>query len=324
MRPGWNWDCSETTFLPALEKPREYSGKIKQKAIQLGFLQAGIARADHLADDAPILRRWLDAGYQGSMGYMEKHFDRRADPRLLVEGARSVVVVLQNYFTRERQLDPSAPRISKYAYGKDYHRIVRKKLRRLSAFMDEQIGPHSGRVFVDSAPVMERAWGRLAGLGWIGKHSLLLNRKYGSFFFIGLIITDMQLEPDRPGGDYCGDCTRCLDACPTHAILPGKVVDASRCISYLTIENREDRIPEEFRGHMQNWAFGCDICQDVCPWNKNAHPHSEPWLDPRPGLLQMTRQEWFGLDEERFDWLFDGSAVRRAKYAGLRRNIDFL
>lgn len=255
---------------------------------------------------------------------MEKHLDRRVDPRLLVEGARSVVVVLQNYFTRERQLDPSAPRISKYAYGKDYHRIVRKKLRLLSAFMDEQIGPHSGRVFVDSAPVMERAWGRLAGLGWIGKHSLLLNRKHGSFFFIGVIITDMQLEPDRPVRDYCGDCTRCVDACPTRAILPGKVVDASRCISYLTIENREDRIPEEFRGHMQNWAFGCDICQDVCPWNKNAHPHSESWLDPRPGLLEMTRQEWAGLGEERFERLFEGSAVRRAKYAGLRRNIDFL
>ncbi len=307
-----------------MENPAENSHKIKEKALELGFLDAGIARADYLADDAPRLRDWLDKGYQGSMAYMENHFEKRVDPRKLVEGARSVVVVLQNYFTREKQHDQSAPRISKYAYGKDYHRFLRKKLNSLYAFMEEHIGAHSGRVFVDSAPIIERAWGRLAGLGWIGKHSLLLNRKYGSWFFIGVIITDMELEADEPVKDYCGDCTRCIDTCPTGAILPGKVVDASRCISCLTIENREDQLPAEFRGRMQSWAFGCDICQDVCPWNHNAFPHSEPWLEPRPGLLEMSREDWAGLDEAQFERLFEGSAVKRARFAGLRRNIDFL
>ena len=301
-----------------------YSRKIKEKALELGFLQAGIARTDHLREDAARLRNWLDKGYHGSMAYMENHFEKRVDPRQLVEGARSIVVVLQNYYTRKKQLDDQAPRISSYAYGKDYHRIMRKKLQSLYAFMEAEIGAHSGRVFVDSAPVLERAWGRLAGLGWIGKHSLLLNRKHGSWFFMGVIITDLDLEPDGPMKDYCGDCTRCIDACPTKAILPGKVIDASRCISYLTIENREDRIPEEFRGLMHNRAFGCDICQDVCPWNNNAHPHSEPWLEPRPGLLEMTRKEWLGLVEVKFNRLFEGSAVKRTKFTGLRRNIDFL
>jgi epoxyqueuosine reductase len=307
-----------------LENPPENSRKIKEKALELGFLQAGMARAVHLVEDASRLKDWLDNGYQGSMGYMENHFEKRVDPRKLVEGARSVVVVLQNYFTREKPLDDQSPVISKYAYGKDYHRILRKKLKSLYAFMGEHIGAHSGRVFVDSAPILERAWGRLAGLGWIGKHSLLLNRKYGSWFFIGVIITDLELEPDPPINDYCGDCTRCIDACPTKAIIPGKVVDASRCISYLTIENRKDRLPEEFRGKMQNRAFGCDICQEVCPWNNNAHPHSEPWLEPRPGLLEMGREDWAGMDEEQFDRLFEGSAVKRAGYRGLRRNINFL
>ena len=307
-----------------MHNPPANSRKIKEKALELGFLQAGIARADYLADDAPRLRRWLDRGYHGSMGYMENHFEKRVDPRKLVEDARSVVVVLQNYFTREIQHDESAPRISRYAFGKEYHRIVRKKLKSLYAFMESDMGPHSGRVFVDSAPVMERAWGRLAGLGWIGKHSLLLSRKYGSWFFIGVIITDLELEPDRPLKDYCGDCTRCVDACPTHAILPGKVVDASRCLSSLTIENRGERLPEEFRGRMKNWVFGCDICQEVCPWNSNAHPHSEPWLMPRPGLLEMSRREWMELDMATFDRLFEGSAVKRSKFTGLRRNINFL
>jgi epoxyqueuosine reductase len=307
-----------------LENLPENIRKIKQKALELGFLQAGIAKADHLHADAPRLRHWLDKGYHGLMGYMENHFEKRIDPRRLVEGARSVVVVLQNYFTREKQQDESAPRISKYAYGKDYHRIMKKKLQRLSDFMEGQIGAHSGKIFVDSAPVLERAWGRLAGLGWIGKHSLLLSRKHGSWFFIGVIITDLELDADKPMKDYCGDCTRCVDACPTGAILPGKIVDASRCISYLTIENREARIPEEFRDKMQNRVFGCDICQDVCPWNSNAHPHSEPWLEPCPGLLEMNRQEWMEMDKDGYDRIFEGSAVKRAKFAGIQRNINFL
>jgi len=307
-----------------LENLPRNSRKIKEKALELGFLQAGIARADHLREDATRLRNWLDKGYHGSMAYMENHFEKRVDPRQLVEGARSIVVVLQNYYTRKIQFDNQAPRISMYAYGKDYHRLLKKKMQGLYAFMETEMGAHSGRVFVDSAPVLERAWGRLAGLGWIGKHSLLLNRKHGSWFFIGVIITDLDLEPDGTMKDYCGECTRCIDACPTKAILPGKVIDASRCISYLTIENREDRIPEEFRGLMHNRAFGCDICQDVCPWSNNAHPHSEPWLESRPGLLEMTRKEWVDLDEDRFETLFEGSAVKRAKFSGLRRNIDFL
>jgi epoxyqueuosine reductase len=308
----------------ALKTPSENSLKIREKALELGFLQAGIARADHLAEDAGRLRDWLRIGYHGSMGYMANHFEKRVDPRKLVAGARSIVVVLQNYYTREKQQDESAPRISMYAYGKDYHRIMRKKLKNLYAFIEKEMGPISGRVFVDSAPVLERAWGRMAGLGWIGKHSLLLNRKYGSWFFLGVVVTDLELEPDAPVKDYCGECTRCVDACPTNAILPGKLVDASRCISYLTIENRDARIPEEFLGRMQNQVFGCDICQEVCPWNHNAHEHSEPWLSPRPGLLDMKRQDWLDLDEERFDSLFEGSAVKRAKYSGLRRNLDFL
>ena len=307
-----------------MENPAENSHRIKEKALELGFLQAGIARTDFLGEDADKLRAWLGKGYHGSMTYMENHFEKRVDPRKLVEGARSIIVVLQNYYTREKQHDGQSPVISKYAYGKDYHQIVKKKLHQLYAFMEEKIGAFSGRVFVDSAPVLERAWGRLAGLGWIGKHSLLLNRKYGSMFFIGVIITDMELESDHPTKDYCGDCTRCVDACPTQAILPGKVIDASRCISYLTIEHRDSHLPEEFRGKMENRIFGCDICQDVCPWNNNAHPHSEPWLKPLPGLLLMSRLEWVELDEKRFAGRFEGSAVKRAKFAGLRRNIDFL
>ncbi len=307
-----------------MENLPENSRKIKDKALELGFLQAGIARADHLPQDAQRLNEWLGNAYHGSMAYMENHFEKRVDPRKLVEGARSVVVVLQNYHTREKQLDEQAPCISKYAYGKDYHLIMKKKMQALYAFMNEHVGTHSGRVFVDSAPVLERAWGRLAGLGWIGKHSLLLNRKYGSWFFIGVIISDLELEPDRPTNDYCGNCTRCIDACPTNAILPGKTIDASRCISYLTIENRDDSLPEKFRELMQNRVFGCDICQDICPWNNNAHPHSESWLDPRPGLLEMTNQDWVDLDEGKFNRLFEGSAVKRTKFTGLRRNINFI
>jgi epoxyqueuosine reductase len=309
---------------PVLGSPAENSRKIKEKALELGFLQCGIARADFLGADAHRLRDWLDKGYHGSMRYMENHFEKRVDPRRLAEGARSVIVVLQNYHTRQKQKDVNAPRISRYAYGKDYHRIIRKKGKHLYTFLEEQLGAKAGRVFVDSAPVLERTWGRLAGLGWIGKHSLLLNRLHGSWFFIGVILTDLELEADRPVKDYCGNCTRCVDACPTRAILPERTVDASRCISYLTIENRDEKIPEEFRDHMRNRIFGCDICQEVCPWNHNAQPHSESWLNPLPGLLEMTRREWMEMDEPTFDRLFEGSALKRAGYRGMRRNIDFL
>ena len=290
----------------------------------MDFLDCGIARAGSLPDDAARLKSWLDSGYHGEMDYMGNHFEKRTDPRLLVEGARSVVVVLQNYHTTEQQQDPDAPKISKYAFGKDYHKMVKKKLRSLLDWMNQEMGPVSGRAFVDSAPVMERAWGRLGGLGWIGKHSLLLNRKYGSWFFLGVIISDLELEPDSPIQDYCGECTRCVDACPTSAILPGRTINASRCISYLTIELKNRKIPAEFKSQMNNRAFGCDICQEVCPWNSNTHPHDEEWLQPRPNLLEMSRDEWKNLNEPQFDEIFEGSAVKRAKFSGLRRNLDFL
>ena len=292
--------------------------------MELDFLDCGIAHAELLEEDAPRLRTWLNNGFHGDMNYMENHFEKRVDPRLLVEGARSLVIVLQNYHTTDKQVDPEAPRISKYAYGKDYHKIVRKKLKSLFSWMQEEMGPVQGRIFVDSAPVLERAWAAKAGLGWIGKHSLLLNRKYGSWFFLGMIISDLELEADNPMNEYCGDCTRCVDACPTHAILEDRNVDASRCISYLTIESKSESIPQEFKNQMNMQAFGCDICQEVCPWNKNAHPHQENWLKPRPGLLEMTPEEWMNLDEHKYNEIFEGSAVKRAKFTGLRRNLNFL
>ncbi len=307
-----------------MNDPASNSLRIKEKALELGFLDCGIAPADFLEEDAARLRNWLDNGFHGEMGYMENHFDKRTDPRRLVDGARSVIVVLQNYHTQEKQSDPEAPVISRYAYGKDYHKIIRKKLKKLLSWMQEEFAPVSGRVFVDSSPVMERAWGRVAGLGWIGRHSLLLNRKYGSWFFLGEIICDLELEPDRPMKDYCGECTRCIDACPTQAILPGRTLDASRCISYLTIEYKKPALPEEFRGKMQNRAFGCDICQDVCPWNNNAQPHQEDWLRPLPGLLEMSPKEWMALDEQKFNGIFEGSALKRAGFTGLQRNLQFL
>jgi epoxyqueuosine reductase len=307
-----------------MNTPAHKSKRIKQKALELGFLECGIARAELLEKDAARLKVWLYNGYNAEMGYMKEHFEKRCDPRILVEGAQSVIVVLQNYNTQAKQKDPHAPKISRYAYGKDYHKIIRKKMKRILAWIGDEMGPVSGRVFVDSAPVMERAWGRLAGLGWIGKHSLLLNRKHGSWFFLGAIICDLELEPDKPVREYCGDCTRCIDACPTGAILDGRTVDASRCLSYLTIEYKDERLPEKHREEVNGWVFGCDICQDACPWNNNAHSHDENWLDPLPGLLEMTRGDWMNLDEKKYHTIFEGSAIKRAGFSGLRRNIDFL
>jgi epoxyqueuosine reductase len=307
-----------------LENSPQNTLRIKEKARELGFLDCGIARAEFLEEDAARLGDWLDRGFHGRMGYMENHFEKRTDPRRLVEGVRSVIVVLQNYHTGRKQDDPGAPVLSKYAYGRDYHKIIRKKLNRMLKWMNGEIAPSPGRVFVDSAPVMERAWGAKAGLGWIGRQSLLLNRKYGSWFFLGVILSGLELEPDRPVNEYCGDCTRCIEACPTGAILSGRTVDATKCISYLTIELKNQPIPPGFREKMQNRVFGCDICQEVCPWSNNAHPHSEDWLKPRPGLLEMTRDEWMALDEQKFNQLFEGTALKRAGFASLRRNLDFL
>lgn len=297
---------------------------IKAEALRLGFMQCGIAKADFLEEEAPRLERWLNNNHHGEMGYMENHFDKRLDPRLLVDDAKSVISLTLNYFPEEHQSDPEAPKISKYAYGTDYHLVIKDKLFQLLNFISEEIGEVSGRAFVDSAPVMDRAWAKRAGIGWIGKNSNLINKKSGSFFFLAELIVDLQLEYDHPfQTDHCGTCTKCIDACPTDAILSPFIIDAKKCISYLTIELREE-IPQSFNDKMENWMFGCDICQDVCPWNRFAVPHSEPRFQPNENLLKMKREDWLDITEEVFRTIFKNSAVKRTKFKGLTRNIDFI
>ncbi|WP_266365219.1 tRNA epoxyqueuosine(34) reductase QueG [Tellurirhabdus rosea] len=301
-----------------------YSQRIKQEAARLGFDFCGISRAEFLEDEAPRLETWLARQMHGQMSYMAGHFDKRLDPRLLVEGAKSVVTVLLNYYP-EKSLPqgPDEYKISKYAYGTDYHFVIKDKLKDLMAYIHEEIGEVGGRVFVDSAPVMDKAWAQRSGAGWVGKHSNILNRDIGSFFFIGELILDLELEPDGPVKDYCGTCTRCLDACPTGAITEPYVVDGSKCISYFTIELKE-AIPEEVRGKFDNWVFGCDICQDVCPWNRFARPHRTPEFDPHPALAEFTKQDWEEITEDVFREVFRRSAVKRTKLEGLKRNIEFV
>ncbi|MCS6968943.1 MAG: tRNA epoxyqueuosine(34) reductase QueG [Cytophagales bacterium] len=296
---------------------------VKQKAAELGFDFCGISQAEFLEEEAPRLERWLHQGMHGKMSYMENHFDKRLDPRLLVPGAKSVISLLYNYYPSKTILYRDEDlKISKYAYGQDYHFVIKEKLKLLLHQLQEEIGAIEARVFVDSAPVMEKAWAVRSGLGWLGKHTNVINRQMGSFFFLAEIISDLDLEPDGPIKDYCGTCTRCIEACPTEAIVEPYVVDASRCISYLTIELKEN-IPEEFAGKMENWIFGCDICQDVCPWNRFAKPHKEPAFAPDPQLENMKKSDWIELTEEVFGQLFKKSAVKRAKFAGLKRNIAF-
>jgi epoxyqueuosine reductase len=297
---------------------------IRNVAKELGFTYVGFAVAEHMDEEARRLEAWLNAGHHGQMTYMENHFDMRTDPRQLVPGAKSVISLLFNYHTDKTQHDPDAPKISRYAYGKDYHKVIRKRLKQLLQQLRERFGDISGRGFVDSAPVLERDWARRAGNGWIGKNTMLIHPKAGSYFFLAELITDLELEPDAPMKDYCGTCTRCIEACPTDAISPdGYILDGSKCISYLTIELK-DAIPEEFTGKMESWMFGCDICQDVCPWNRFAMEHDEPLFEPKAELLEKSRREWMEITEDIFDKLFEGSAVRRTKYKGLRRNLDFL
>lgn len=296
---------------------------IKEKSRELGFMYCGISKADFLKDEAPRLEQWLKDGRNGKMAYMENHFDKRLDPRLLVDGAKTVVSLLLNYYSPEKQRDPEAPKISQYAYGTDYHFVIKDKLKSLLHFIQEAIGEVNGRVFVDSAPVMDKAWAEKSGLGWIGKNSNLIRPGTGSFFFIAELIIDLELEPDGPIKDYCGTCTRCIDACPTEAIVQPYVVDGSKCISYLTIELKDQLLPEEFRGKMDNWMFGCDVCQDVCPWNRFSKPHSESAFHPHERLLHLTKSDWQDLTEEVFRELFRNSAVKRTKLEGLRRNIGF-
>jgi len=304
--------------------PAKYSKLIKDEALRLGFMQCGIARAGFLEEEAPRLEKWLNNNYHGQMTYMENHFDKRLDPRLLVEGAKSVISLTLNYFPEERQSDPDAPKISKYAYGMDYHTVIKDKLFELLNFISEEIGEVSGRAFVDSAPVLDRAWAKRAGIGWIGKNSNLISKKSGSFFFLAELIVDLELEYDGAfETDHCGTCTKCIDACPTEAILNPFVIDAKKCISYLTIELREE-IPDGFNDKMDNWMFGCDICQDVCPWNRFSVPHSEPKLQPSENLLSMRKEDWLDITEDVFKVIFKNSAVKRTKFKGLTRNIDFL
>lgn len=297
---------------------------IKTEAERLGFLSCGIAKAKFLEHEAPRLEQWLQEQKHGQMQYMENHFDKRLDPRILVDGARSVISLTYNYYTHQIQTHENAPKISKYAYGIDYHEVIKAKLKELLYFIQEHIGEVSGRAFVDSAPVLERAWAQKSGLGWIGKNANLISKQKGSFFFLAELIIDLPLVYDNPlQTDHCGKCTRCIDACPTDAIYAPFKVDGSKCISYLTIELKE-QIPSEFEGKMENWMFGCDICQDVCPWNRFSVPHQENAFMPNASLLNMKAHEWQDLTEEIFQKVFPKSPLKRTKFKGLKRNIDFL
>jgi epoxyqueuosine reductase len=295
---------------------------IKSMARELGFLDCGISVAGHLDKESDKLEKWLSKGYHGTMQYLENHFDKRLDPTKLVPGAKSVISLLYNYFP-ERSQNDSAPKIAKYAYGEDYHFVIKRKLKDFLKRIQEQFGEVQGRVFVDSAPVMERQWAAKSGLGWLGKHGLLLNKKQGSFFFIAEIIVDLKLKQDVEVTNHCGTCTACIDACPTDAIISDQVLDASKCISYLTIELKNE-IPTSFKGQMENWAFGCDICQDVCPWNKFSKPHSEPAFEPKENLMNLDSEGWHEMTREVFGDLFRKSAVKRTKFEGLKRNLSFI
>lgn len=297
---------------------------IKKKAEELGFEYCGIARAERLNEDAERLEQWLSKGFHGSMSYMEKHFELRVDPRQLVPGAKSVITLLKNYFPSQ-QPHENAARISKYAFGKDYHDVIREKMKQFLQSIQEEIGEVNGRGFVDSAPVLERSWAQRSGLGWIGRNGNLITKQNGSFFFIATLITDLDLQYDDPfAKDYCGSCTRCIDACPTNAILPDKTINGSNCISYYTIELKEMLIPGEMKNKFDNWAFGCDACQDVCPWNRFSKPNSEIEFTPLPELLNLTTREWEEMTEETFKKLFRHSPISRSKWKGMQRNIKFL
>jgi len=295
---------------------------IKEEAKRLGFLSCGFSKAVFLEEEAPRLEKWLKKNMHGEMQYMENHFDKRLDPRLLVDGAKSVISLLLNYYPKETQSDDTY-KVSKYAYGQDYHHVIKSKLRQLQEFISTEIGEVNGRAFVDSAPVLDKAWAAKSGLGWMGKHSNLLTQQLGSFYFIAELIVDLELEYDSPVTDHCGSCTACVDACPTQAIVEPYVVDGSKCISYFTIELKNE-IPISVKDKFDDWIFGCDVCQDVCPWNKFSKAHREPLFNPHPELLSMTRNDWEEITEDVFKKVFQKSAVKRTKFAGLSRNIKFL
>jgi epoxyqueuosine reductase len=302
----------------------EVSAAIKEKALELGFADCGISRAGTLPEEAARLRDWLDAGHHAGMGYMARNFDKRTDPTRLVEGAQSVISLLFNYFTDQKQLDPQAPVISKYAYGRDYHKVMKDRMHLLFGFIRELRPDTTGRIFVDSAPVLDRAWAKRAGLGWIGKNSCLISRTSGSFVFIGEIILNLELEYNQvPESDFCGSCNRCIEACPTDAILDNRTLDSERCISYQTIENRGEISPE-LEGLLAGRVFGCDICQDVCPWNRNAQMHHEPDFLPGEELMNMSKEDWHRMDPEQYKLLFPESAVERAGFKKIKGNLASL
>ncbi|MDA3952746.1 MAG: tRNA epoxyqueuosine(34) reductase QueG [Bacteroidales bacterium] len=298
-----------------------YSSLIKQKALELGFYAIGISKADFLEKESIQLKAWLDNGLHGDMQYMENHFEKRTDPQVLVEGAKSVISVLHNYYPEEKQRKDTY-KISKYAYGKDYHYVVKEKLNALLEFIQNEIGEVTGRAFVDSAPVMDKVWAAKSGLGWIGKNTNLISKEFGSFVFIGELIIDLELEYDNSIKDYCGTCTKCIDACPTNAISEYKL-DARKCISYLTIEKKYDFL-EEMKNKWSDWIFGCDICQDVCPWNSKLEPHSEKTFNISNELKNLSKEDWQNLDKSSFKELFKNTPFERTRFEGLKRNIDFL
>ena len=300
----------------------KHTAMIKAEALKLGFMSCGISRAGFLEKEAPRLESWLNNNMHGEMGYMENYFDKRLDPTKLVEGSKSVISLLLNYYPEKTQQGESY-KISKYAYGTDYHFVIKDKLKDLLKFIKAEIGDVEGRAFVDSAPVLDKAWAAKSGLGWIGKNSNLLTRKVGSFYFIAELIVDLELEYDTPVTDHCGSCTACIDACPTQAIVEPYKVDGSKCISYFTIELKEE-LPADVKGKFQDWMFGCDVCQDVCPWNRFSKPHREPLFDPHPQLLEMEKKDWQEITKETFNEIFKKSAVKRTKYSGLKRNLKFL
>lgn len=302
--------------------PELHTKLIKDEAKRLGFDYVGVSKAGFLEDDAPRLENYLNQNMHGEMRYLENNFDKRLDPTLLVEGAKSVISFLINYYPNEQQI-AGAPKISKYAYGQDYHHVIKDKLKELLFFIKEKIGDVDGRGFVDSAPVLDKAWANKSGLGWIGKNGNLINKGTGSFYFIAELIVDLELIPDGPTTDHCGSCTACIDECPTEAIVEPMVVDGSKCISYFTIELK-DNLPIEMKGKFNDWMFGCDVCQDVCPWNKFSKPHQEPLFQPNEGLLSMTQRDWTEITQETFSKVFSKSAVKRTKFTGLKRNIEFL
>ena len=305
-----------------IQNKEKYTKLIKTEAKRLGFLSCGISKAEFLEEEAPRLENWLNENMNGQMDYMENHFDMRLDPTKLVDGAKSVISLLLNYYPSELQ-NPESYQVSKYAYGQDYHFVIKDKLKDLLRFIQENIGEVSGRAFVDSAPVLDKAWAAKSGLGWVGKNSNLITQKVGSFYFIAELIIDLDLEYDLPVSDHCGTCTACINACPTEAIVSPYIVDGSKCISYFTIELKEN-IPTEVKGKFNDWMFGCDICQDVCPWNKFSKPHREPLFSPNKELISFAKKDWEEITQETFQKVFKNSAVKRTKLDGFVRNIKFL